>query len=284
MKVGIVGDAERVLAWEQHLRPHQLVRQVDLVRFVKDVGHVDACFILDDSPNNLDILLSGIRLGLHCFLVSKPPVEQDKLRAIARAADEAGVYAQLSHWPTLAPSTQWMMNQLPKPSLITIHKEIAHNQLVQPALEFEHLWLDELGICLKWIRSEVHHVEARQTLLDDLLPIGFSITLRFDNGALASIQLYSGAAQSHHKRIAQSSSIVLECDVIKQTVRKGTLQNNAHLFFDKEKFNPAKAAEKAALAFLKSVQMKREPSYSAYDALQLATVSERIKKRLVTFR
>ena len=42
MKVGIVGDASRTVAWEKHLRPHSIVQEVDLCPSLKEVGNVDA--------------------------------------------------------------------------------------------------------------------------------------------------------------------------------------------------------------------------------------------------
>ncbi len=77
------------------------------------MGEVDACFLVDESEQNLDILLEGIQLGLHCFLISRQPTDTQKLEKIYRATKEAGVQVQFSHWPTLAPATQWMMDRSP---------------------------------------------------------------------------------------------------------------------------------------------------------------------------
>lgn len=120
MKVGIVGDATRTVAWEKHLRPHGIVSEVNLVPTVSDLGSVDACLILDNSESNLDTLLETVQNGYSCFLISKQPTDVPKLERIHRAAKESGVKIQFSHWPSLAPATQWMMDEIHRPHFCTL--------------------------------------------------------------------------------------------------------------------------------------------------------------------
>ncbi|WP_421773701.1 hypothetical protein [Gracilimonas sp.] len=283
MKVGIVGDAKRAVAWEQHLRPHRIVQEVELCPSITEVGKVDACLLIDETEHNLDILLEGIQLGLNCFLISRQPTNTQKLEKIYRATREAGVHVQFSHWPTLAPATQWMMDRMSRPISLSISREINYTQFLSTGEEFRHFWIDELGLCLKWIDSGIHHVEAKAINLEGKHPITIHIFLRFDNGSTADIRIYTGAAESTHKRIASTKQEVLECNVPSQDIRIGRLNSGNHLFFEKQSFDPAKSAEKTALLFLKSIQMDRETPYTAYDAYQLSLQIESIEKRLSQF-
>lgn len=283
MKVGIVGDAKRAVAWEQHLRPHQIVREVELCPTIKEVGKVDACLLIDETAQNLDILLEGIHQGLNCFLISRPPTNTQKLEKIYRATKEAGVYVQFSHWPTLAPATQWMMDRMVRPSFLSITREVNYTQFINAEEEFRQFWIDELGFCMKWVDSGIHHIEAKAVSIENKHTIATHIFLRFDNGTTADIRIYTGASENNHKRIASTKQEVLECNVPSQTIRIGRLNSGEHLFFDKQSFDPAKAAEKAALMFLKSVQMQKEPPYTSYDSYQLSLQIEKIEKRLSQF-
>lgn len=283
MKVGIVGDVTRSVAWEKHLRPHGIVHQVDLVTTLRDLDEVDACIILDNSVDNLNNLLEAVQHGYHCFLVSQQPTNIAMLEKIHRSAKEAGVKVQYSHWPTLAPATQWMFNKIQRPQSINITKHINRNAIVNPATEFKHYWIDELGFCLKWINSGVHHLEAQSIWLDDNNPSNIQMFLRFENGSTASIHVYVCAQDHFHKRIALSKTDILECDVPSQNIRIGRLNDGGHLFFGKQAFDPAQSAEKAALIFLKSIQLNTETGYSSYDALQLSQQIERINHRLAMF-
>lgn len=283
MKVGIVGDAKRAVAWEKHLRPHRIVREVELCPQINELSDVDACLIIDDSELNLDILLEGIRLGLNCFLVARQPTHTQKLETIHHASQEAGVYVQLSHWPSLAPASQWMMDRITRPSFLSITREIGYSQFLNTEDEFRHFWIDELGLCMKWIDSGIHHIEAKEIKLENKQPVAIHIFLRFDNGSTADIKIYTGAAEDKHLRIASSSQEILECNVPSQTIRIGRLNSASHLYFNKQKFDPAKSAEKAALMFLKSVQMSKETLYTPYDAHQLAIQIEHVEKRLKQF-
>ncbi len=283
MKIGIVGDTSSGLAWEQHLRPHSIVRQVDLTPSLADLDNIDACFILDNSPDNLDVLLEAVQKGFHIFFIAKQPTDSSKLERIHRAAKEAGVMVQFAHWPTLAPATQWMMDKIAKPNYIHIEKEINRSQIMDAQTEFDYLWIDELGFCLKWIDSGIHHMEAKKVALQDTLPIAFHLFLRFDNGATASINVYSGASESSHIRLISNKSAFLECNVPSQTVKLGRVSDSERLYFEKQVFDPSTAAEKAALLFLKAIQLNKETAYTSYDALQLAIQIDKIKQRLTQF-
>lgn len=284
MKVGIVGDAKRAVAWEKHLRPHQIVREVELCPSIYEMDAVDACLIIDDSDKNLEHLLEGIRLGLNCFLIARQPTDSVMLEKIYRATREAGVHIQLSHWPTLAPATQFMMDRMSRPSYLSITREIAYTQFLNTEDEFRHFWIDEVGLCMKWIDSGIHHVEAKEIEMENQVPVAIHIFLRFDNGSTADIRVYTGAAENNHVRIACTKQEVMDCNVPSQIVRIGRLNSGNHLFFEKQAYEPAKAAEKAALIFLKAVQMGQETAYSSYDAYQLASKVELIEKRLKQFR
>lgn len=283
MKVGIVGDATRTVAWEKHLRPHGIVSEVNLVPSISDLGKLDACLILDDSLNNLDNLLQAIQLGYNCFLIAKQPTDSIKLEKIHRATKESGVKVQFSHWPSLAPATQWMMDEINRPHFLHITRYVARSTLVDPVNEFKNLWIDELGLCIKWINSGVHHIEAQSVWMDKSNPISIHLFLRFDNGSTASIIVYVSAHESQHHRLACSKSEVLDCNVPTQSIRVGRLNDGGHLFFGKQIFDPAQAAEKAALLFLKSIQLNTETSYSSYDALQLANQIQKVQQRLDLF-
>jgi hypothetical protein len=283
MKVGIVGDATRTVAWEKHLRPHGIVSEVNLVPTISDLGKVDACLILDDTSKNLDILLDAVQHGYNCFLIAKQPTDSAKLEKIHRAGKESGVKVQFSHWPTLAPATQWMMDEITKPHFLHFTRYVSRSTLVDPVNEFRNLWIDELGLAIKWINSGIHHLEAQSSWMNKSNPISIHLFLRFDNGSTASIVIYASSQENQHHRLVCSKNEVLDCDIPSQKVRVGRLNEGGHLFFGKQIFDPAQAAEKAALLFLKSIQLNTETSYSSYDALQLANQVHKVQQRLDRF-
>ena len=70
MIIGIVGDADRAVTWERHLRPHNIVRQVVLAPHVHDLNKVDVCFVVDSTPNRTEHLLDALKEGIPCFFIS----------------------------------------------------------------------------------------------------------------------------------------------------------------------------------------------------------------------
>lgn len=283
MKIGIIGSAERAAAWEKHLRPHAIVHEVEISASFAELGKADACVILDDSPHRLDVLLEGIQRGLHCYLVAPPSADTSRLRRIHSAAAEAGVAVQFSHWPVLAPATQWMMDEMPKARFMHITRSLDRTSFPDPAGDFSNLWLDELGLCLKWMGSSVHHLEANLIQMGSRHPVSIHLFLRFENGSTASVIIFTAADEDRHSRIISDKTQVFECNVPSQTVRAGRPGEGEHLFFSKMKFEPEKAAEKSILLFLKAIQLGDDPVYSTYDALNLAQTAEMIHRRLARF-
>jgi hypothetical protein len=283
MKVGIVGDVTRGIAWENHLRPHNIVDEVILCRTIVELNEIDACIILDNSNDNLDILLEGVKRGINCFFVAKQPTDIKKLEKIHRSAKESNCQIQFAQWPSLAPATRWMMDKIAKPSFIHIERTIMRNQINQSTDEFRSFWIDELGLCLKWANSGIHHIEAKQISLTTEFPSIAHFFLRFDNGTTASINIYAAGNENRHIRIVSGKTEILECNVPEQTVKFGRNSEKKRIYFEKQKFDPTKAAEKSALLFLKSIQLNKETGFTSYDALQLAIQVERIESRLYQF-
>ena len=176
-----------------------------------------------------------------------------------------------------------MMDEVHRPNFLHINRYISRSVLVDPIHEFRNVWIDELGLCIKWIDSGIHHIEAHASWLDSNNPISIHLFLRFDNGSTASIVIYVSSQENHHQRLACSKTEVLDCNVPSQTIRIGRLNDGGHLFFGKQSFDPAQSAEKAALLFLKSIQLNTETSYSSYDALKLAQQIQKVEQRLSLF-
>lgn len=279
MKIGIVGPADRAVAWEEHLRPHRSVSEVIIAARLKDIGDVSACLLLDESENQLDILLQAVRSGFHTFLISKLPTDLTMVEKIYYAAEEANVMLQFSHWPSLAPASQWMAQQVPKPTFIQTIRDINYTQHLETKLHLDHYWIDELAYCLKWIGGAVHHVDLKTAGLNHNA-YALHLFLRFDSGATANIYINTSSSGNRHQRVASNKTYLLDCDVLSQTVRLGQENTNGHLYFEKKAFDASKSAELAVTHFLKAIQMRKPSLYHGYDLLKLNREIAKIRDRL----
>lgn len=282
MKIGIVGAADRAAAWENHLRPHRSVSEVIITAELKDLGDVDACFLLDSSPADSGYLLTAIKNGLHTFLIAPLPTGQAFAEQIYHAAEEANVLVQFSHWPTFAPASQWMQQQIKKAAFAQINREISHTRYIESEHHLRHFWVDELALCLKWMNATVHHVEVKKTGLNGN-DGAIHLFLRFDSGATAGIFVFTAAGNDRHSRVIADQFLIAECDVLKQTVRMGRKGQENHLFFERKDFDASQAAKLATVQFLKSVQLNKPTLYNTYDLLQLSAVIAKTEERLDKF-
>lgn len=280
MNIGIVGPPERAMAWENHLRSHQTVSEVTIVSKLKNIGSVDACFLLDDSKNRLHHLLEAVKMGLNTFLIGPLPTDQSLVEKTYYASEEANVRLQFSHWPTLAPASKWMSKKINRPSFIQIIREVRHAQSVESDLAFDYLWKDELAFCLRWIDGAVHHIDLNTVDLSGDKTYAIHLLLRFDSGATANIYVTTASLTATHQRIAADHNFIANCNVLGQKVRLGEQNSTNHLYFNKQAFDPSKSAELAAMEFIKSIQMKRPTIYNGYHLMELTKTLDKIDKRL----
>lgn len=280
MRIGIVGPADRAVAWEKHLRPHHSVSEVVIAAKLSEIGDVDACLLMDEQSENLDHLLTAVKAGYHTFLIAPIPTHTNQVEKVYHAAEESNVLVQFSHWPTLAPASKWMAKKIEKPSFLQINRELNYSEFIESDHPFEYYWIDELAFCLRWLNGSVHHIDLKTVELSKQHLYALHMMLRFESGAAANIFVDVTANNTRHHRLAANNYYLLDCNVVKQSVRLGEENDSGHLFFNKKSFDASKAAELAALEFLKAIQLKREPIYNAYHLLELNKTIDTIKKRL----
>jgi predicted dehydrogenase len=281
MKLGIVGPADRAMAWEKHLRPHGSVSEVTITSRLKDIGNVDACLLLDESENRLELLLEAVKKGYHTFLVAPLPTDREGVERVYHAAEESNVLLQFSHWPTLAPASKWMSKKIVKPSFIQITREINYSEYLESGYSFDYYWVDELAFSLRWINSAVHHIDLQPVSFSQDTIYALQMFLRFESGATANIYVNATSEKPNHHRIAANKNYLLDCNVANQTVRLGEQKNDLrHLYFNRQTFDATKSAELAALEFIKSIQLNRPTIYNGYHLLELTKIMEKVNKRL----
>lgn len=279
MRVGILGDRDRAVAWEKHLRPLSAVHEVVITTSLSDLDDIDACILLDDTASNLGLLADSIRLGFHSYLVSSLPTEEEPLKRIHRLAQESDVRVQFSHWPTISPSSQWMKQQLPKPSFIQIIKEHSHINFSETRLRFSHTWIDEIAFIVKWMGINTHKLEAT-SFFPGTPEAGLNIFIKFENGSSAALFFLVSGNEERHRRLASAPALLLDCNVDRQAVKKSVMKDNQRLSSESQTFNPAKAAGLSASLFFKAIKLKKETAFTAYDAVKTARVINEIQKLL----
>ena len=279
MRIGIVGPAERAVAWENHLRPHPSVSEVVIAPTLNDVGSVNACLLLDDSEDRMAHLLEAVKSGFHTFLISKLPTQQAWAEKVYYASQEANVCVQFSHWPTIAPASQWMAQKVKKPTFIQANRTLTHTKFLENNLTFSDLWVDDLAYCLKYMNSAVHQTSVNTSKLHSSKRYAIQITLRFDSGATASLFTSICGEENSHRRLVSNNAYLLDCNVNNQQVRIGRENESNHLFFEKKMFDSTLSAENAVTQFLKALQLNKPSLYNSYDLLCFTNLLEDIKSQ-----
>ncbi|HLR77150.1 MAG TPA: hypothetical protein VK106_05780 [Balneolaceae bacterium] len=279
MKVGIIGPADRALAWEKHLAGHPFVSEIIIAANLQKIGPVDACLLLSETDANTQQTLAALKKGLHTFLISNLPLNLKTAEKLYFASNEASVRLQFSHWPTLAPASQWIANKIPKPSFLQIVREITHSTFLESNSTHKAFWIDELAYCLKSINSTVFQISYNCSRLSGKT-IATHILLQFDNGSTASIYINTAAESDSHRRYISDINYGIETKVAAQEIRIMRRLNEEPLFFERKKFDPATAAEQAVVKFLKAIRLKKVTLYNGYDLLQLNKTIEKIKAKV----
>lgn len=272
MKIGVIGPAKRAVVWEDHLAGHPSVSEVIIAADLEKAGNIDACLLLNDDLNEA---LSAIKKGIHTFLIAKLPTEFSAIEKLYYASEEANVQLQFSHWPTLAPASQWAAIQVPNPSFLQITREINYTHFLENDSTLSSLLIDELAYSLKCIGSSVHQITHNNSVLSGKT-VATHLTLRFDNSATAAIYINIAADGDNHRRFISDNNYALDCDVENQHIRIGRSSEDNHLFFDRKEFDSSVAAEQATTRFLKAIRLKKPSAYSGYDLLRLSRTLKKI--------
>lgn len=281
MKIAIIGEANRAKAWEKHLRDLSAVQEV-IISPILLPDPVDGCIILDDSINNLNLLFDAVRRGLHSYLVAQMPLDEPMIEKIYRASEEAQVNVQFSHWPSHSPSTQWIKQQMPKPTLIQIKKELSNNGGSEGSRSFEKQWVDELAFVIRFFQSSIQHIVAKPIRIEERW-LGLQITLRFDDGAVASLQFNTVAEKETHQRTLSSNTMMIDCDVITQKSRRIEVNKEKRIRTTNKSFDPSETVQLSVMNFIKSIQLKKKCEFSAYDALKTVQAHGKILDNLRRF-
>lgn len=276
MKISIVGEKERASAWEKHVRKLSVVKEVVITSNLQLSDDPNAVLLIDDSSENLQRLLNSIKAGHHTYLISKLPTDLPLLEKVFHASAEANVNVQFSHWPSLSESMNWIHQQVKKPDLLQIKKEsVPRNYRIIDVEDFEHDWIDELALVIKWMGGNIHRYEVKPVKLDKI-PLGLSITLRYENSTVVSMQYLASSAKERHQRIFSNQYIMADFNVIKQKVRLHKLNDLNRIAIQEKVFDPTDTAEWSVVQFIKSIQLGQPTLFSPYDALLTARAVNKI--------
>jgi len=282
MKMGIIGPAERTSVWEQRLRPVQSINEVVTTDRAAYLGSVDACIFLDESRNRYEKLLNLIREGVHVFAITPLNVDSDTALKLFRSAEEARVQVQFAHWATFTSLTEWMTEQIPNPRSLYFSRIIPRSVFLGYKTGFDHLWLEDMALCLSWISSEVHRIET--------VPVSYSgdelalhLHIRFDNGATGTIYVNTLGSDVRHERMASDNRMSIQANVLENHVRLAHLTTEERVMVEQKSIEQREPASTALLRFIKSIQMRLDPPFSVYHLLRLSRTVEGIRAQLARY-
>ena len=280
MKIAIVGQQERCIAWEKHLRKLKVIEEVIITNSLAASDKVNAVLLIDDSPSRLEQLLNSVRLGYHTYLISRLSDDTESLEKIYHSAEESGVKVQFSHWPSMAESTNLIKKLIEKPELIQIKKENNVLPSANPvSTDSTYEWIDEVALIIKWMGGNIHHMEVKPVSLGTFL-LGLAITFRFENSSVATLHYLSGTDRENHQRIISSSTLLVDCDITKQITRILSVTDFGKISVRIDEFDPTDSAKWSVVQFIKSIQTGQKTVFSAYDALLTSRAVNRIYSEL----
>jgi hypothetical protein len=278
MKIAIIGDPDRSSAWEQHLRKLNSIHEVLISNKLEPQLDADGLLLLANGPDNLVLLNQAVKLGYHSYLISPIRYSTKELRKIYHASEEANVYVQFSHWPSYAPLSLWVRQKLDKPVFIQIKKELSYLKSASLIQGFEHHWSDEIAYVVRLLGSNIHHLDVKFAVINQV-NVGLNVTMRYEDASVASIQFQICGNSDFHQRVISDRHQMFDCSVISQKVNHTTVSRFGKLTTRTESFDPRQSAELSVIQFIKSIQSKKTPLFSIYDALQASSVIDRIKMK-----
>ncbi|REL24319.1 hypothetical protein DYD21_19120 [Rhodohalobacter sp. SW132] len=279
MKVLVAGDITRGEQWETYLRSRLSVSEVIVASEFRGET-VDAVILLDQSHDQLEILLEIVKKVLPVFLVSSLHTDRNMLQKVYHASEEAGVPVQFSHWSSYSSMSRWIRKHLNSaPRFIEIQKH-DRNRSVPDRDDFRRIWRDELAVITSWQKSTVQQITAHPIQLTKQR-IGIHCTIRFDNGAVGVLNYHSVSPADSHQRTFQNRDTLIHCDILSQkSTRYTPIENSTVLNSDHRTFDPHDSAENSVDSFIRSIKSDKPGAFSIADALQAARVADRVEELL----
>lgn len=265
LTVGLLGEPDRISTWEQYLRPHPSVGKVVLTKELKALGSIDACIILDEV-DALNHAYSLSRQGIHTFIVGKLPTDLPMLIRLQNTVEESRSVLQFSNWSYFNPVSLWMMEHLPRPRLLHTTRQVT-NQNPDPHLKLDNLWIEDLALTLRWIRSGIHKMETHSVQTGETT-VCRNTWVQFDNGTTATLFHTTQAQVNIHTRFAFDERITLEAGIIEKKIT-ATYKNGQESYVDSKSFEQELPANQAITRFLKAIQMQTKAEYGIFDVVHL---------------
>jgi hypothetical protein len=277
MKIAIVGEKERAVAWEKHVRKLSVVKEVIITSSLSVESDCQAVLLIDDTTENLQRLLHSVKAGNHTYLISRLPHNTEQLENVHKASEEAGVCVQFSHWPSMSESINWIRQQVQKPDLIQIKKEsVPRNYRVIDIEDFNRDWTDEIALAAKWMGGNIHRFEVKPVILDKMT-LGLNITLRYENSALVSIQYLATTDKEKHQRLFSNRIVMADFDVITQKLRLHKVNDLKRIAIQEKVFDPSDTAEYSVVQFIRSIELDQPTLFTTYDALVTSRIVGKIR-------
>lgn len=279
MNVLIAGDPRRGKQWEKYLRKRPSVRQVIVTSEFRDEP-TDAVVLLDDSSEKLIKVLHIIHKGIPVYLVSHLTTDLHALQKIYHASEEANVSVQFSHWSSFSSLTRWIkMNLDSAPRYIEIRKH-ERGRTIPVQEHYRQTWLDELAYIITLQKSSVQQLYAHPVQLQNQ-KAGIHVSLRFDDGSVASVQYLGVSSANTHERLIQSDTSFFICDALNHTATRYSSADHVKLLkTEHQTFDSSSTAENSLVYFLRSVKTYKTSGFSAADALHTARLAHKIDNLL----
>lgn len=278
LRIGILGEPDRTAAWEKYLRIHPSVSEVVLTNAITALGDIHACILLDET-DALTNALHFARHGIHVFLVTRIPTDLPALIRLQNTVEESRTIAQFANWAYFNPASLWMIEQIPRPRMLHVYREIPVQHAREHQLRLDNLWIEDLSLMLKWVDSGVHRMET-QSMVHDQETIFRHGFIQFDNGTSATFALTLKSSNLQHKRLIFDSNTVMEADII---ARKVYLNRNIPnvLPYEARDFSNELPVQQSITRFLKAIQMRSQAEYGIFDVVRLVRTLAAAKTTLL---
>ncbi len=284
---------ERVAVLEQLAREGAIedVRVHD----VTEADLADAVFLeaLPDQLKDVQTVFAGVpsaytthlanaalKAGVHTFLGRSAVPSLSECKALAALAEEAGAEVGISRVMRFHP----FLDMLPdgwRASAITVrHSEQGHDRTA-----FQQMLEDAVDLCCSLAGTgEVRRIEAQLVQRSRRYPVCLLVSIRFQNGTYAHLELKQDDRTNTHHVYAGGGGFEIDADLEQQQIyrsrsvgEENEVLSNA---FDNKNFRLQDLIATETIAFLASLRDRKPVPISIMDGLQTLRLVENIRKKL----
>lgn len=292
MHIGIAGSGPMAATWHKYLESGSEAGEISLLTRLDQPGSIDACIVLanqfhdqkthEGQPASADPILKALKKGVHLLWVGALPSDYQQIKTWHASAAESGSIFMFALWGHYAPTTQWLSSHVSSPRKIHIHREWPGPKHTPDNNTLHRLFLEELSLCIGWMRSRPVSWQGDSPLLYANNPHCVPAAqwfFTFANGGRLTISWQPYGMENRHSRFLYGDKLAATCQINEHIIKKWLTHNQVSHTPELMHFDHQQPAQHVLSHFFRAVRTGKAPLFGVDELVELTSIMDELTRK-----